>query len=269
MQVLKLLLQRYIQGSFHVALMVLCCYQITHFQWNLETLPRYQIFVFCLGLIAYNTIKHTAFILNKKALPSGYTGFKLFLLGCLGLCIVVFISLTPKQQLLLGICFLLCLAYAIPFPFAKHNLRNQTGVKIFIVALCWTLLTAVFPLLEHRVLTPIHIFFFLERFMWILIATLPFEISDLKEDHHQLGTIPQQLGVRNTKLLGVFLIVLLWGVLLTSPKFNTTELFAFLGMTIAYAIAFFKIQPNSSKFITLFWIEAIPLLGLLLFQIKI
>ncbi len=45
---LRLLFQRYIQGSFHVALMALCYFQITHLQWNLQTNARINYLFFAL-----------------------------------------------------------------------------------------------------------------------------------------------------------------------------------------------------------------------------
>lgn len=269
MHVLRLFFHYYIQGSFHLALMVLCCYQITHYQWGIAVSLPHLVFVFCLAFLAYNVIKQLTFLVNIKGQQIGYFGFILTLFVTMGYSIFFFVGQSFVQQLLLTVCFLFCIAYVIPLPFAKRNLRNQTGIKIFIVALCWTLITAVYPLVELPVWTPVHFLFFLERFIWIFLATLPFEIGDLEKDDHHLGTVPQLLGVRKTRVLGFLLMALMWGILLISPKGTATELVAFLGMSIAYGFAFFKTHPNSSKLITLFWVEAIPFLGVLLFQIKI
>lgn len=268
MRFFRLLFQRYIQGSFHVALMALCYFQITHLQWNLQTNAKDQLFVFCLTFLAYNGIKHMKYIIKHKRLTKGLAIVKLVIFLCVCQSIYVYVGLATIQQVFLGGCFLLTVAYAVPLPYIGHNLRSQTGLKIFIVALCWTLLSAVFPLLQLGVFGLEHYLFFFERFVLIFLATLPFEISDLHQDDSELGTIPQLIGVKNTKRLGFFLIAIFWAILLLNPKLSESELLAFSGITIAYGITFFKIHPNSSKYITLFWVEAIPLIGVLLYQLK-
>ncbi len=143
------------------------------------------------------------------------------------------------------------------------NLRNRYGLKIFIVALCWTLLTAVFPLVNLAVFTDAHFLFFTERFLMVFVATLPFEIRDSSSDNDHLGTIPQLIGCQFTKFLGYGLLLFLGIRLLLSSSFSLLEAFAVGSMLIAYSFALYFIQPTSPKYSTLFWVEAIPLVGFL------
>ena len=43
----------------------------------------------------------------------------------------------------------------------------------------------------------------------IIAVTIPFDIRDLKYDSSSLATIPQKIGVRRTKYLGLMLLVLI------------------------------------------------------------
>ena len=88
--------------------------------------------------------------------------------------------------------------YVIPLRAVLKNLRSFYGLKIFIVSCCWTLLTGLFPLLESSAWEGDKIFYLGLYFLLIFVAILPFEIRDLSRDAADLGTVPQQLGVRKT-----------------------------------------------------------------------
>lgn len=257
----------YIRGNFHVGLMVLCLFEMTHIQWALFVDRPMRIFVFCLAFLAYSGIKNIAFVLENKRLPFGNFFLKLLLILAFLYSCNFFLLLSWKEQCVLVIGFLFCVAYAFPFLKTKSNLRNRFGVKIFIVAICWTLLTAVFPLINTGQINASQVLFFGERFLMIFIATLPFEIADIKKDEPSLGTIPQRIGISNTRILGYTLLFLLLIMVYVNPKYSSVEGLAFFGMTIAYGFSFFIIKPSSSEYISLFWIEGIPLLGLLLFHL--
>lgn len=256
----------YVKGNFHVALMVLCCYELTHLQWGISASASMRFLIFCLAFLGYTGIKNVAFIQKNKRLPRGYLFYKFLLIIAFLWSGINFLRLSYSEQCLLITVFLFCVAYAVPLLKTKKNLRNQFGVKIFIVAICWTLLTAVFPLLHTGQFNENHFLFFGERYLMIFMATLPFEIADLKKDDLALGTIPQRIGLLNTRILGIVLILLLLFIIYLNEKHTSAEGLAFLGMAMAYAITFFKIESSSSEFISLFWVEAIPLLGLILFQ---
>ena len=47
----------------------------------------------------------------------------------------------------------------------------------------------------------------LQRFVFVVVLILPFEIRDLSVDDKILGTLPQRIGVKNTKLYGLLLLM--------------------------------------------------------------
>ena len=155
-----------------------------------------------------------------------------------------------------------------------NNLRHillekcERRLKIFIVAMCWTLLTAVYPLIDLVSWNFTHYLFFLERFILVFIATLPFEIRDAAMDQKELGTIPQLIGESKTRWLGVALLFLLFGMELLIPKGANASPTAFILMGTAYLCALFVVKKESSENITLFWVELIPAIGWLYYFIK-
>ena len=95
-------------------------------------------------------------------------------------------------------------------------------------------------------------------FLLIFVAILPFEIRDLSHDTNDLGTVPQQLGVRKTRWLGLLLLFLYYSSSYFILPFEPIEHIALMSMTVAYAILLFKVKPGDSENITLFWAEAVP-----------
>ena len=265
---LRNLFDVYIKTSFHVALMVLCFFEITHFQWSAASALRDRVLVFSLAFLGYNAIKYypfpkkimTTLGLYKVLIPVGILGFLS--------SVYIFFLLSFQGQVLLFICFLFCVAYAVPIHAKFGNLRNQYGLKIFIVAMCWTLLTAVLPLIDLVSWNLTHYLFFLERFILVFIATLPFEIRDAAMDQKELGTIPQLIGESKTRWLGVALLFLLLGMELLIPKGANASPTAFVLMGTAYLYALFVVKKESSENITLFWVELIPAIGWLYYFIK-
>ncbi|MGB0366131.1 MAG: hypothetical protein ACPGC8_00655 [Flavobacteriaceae bacterium] len=266
---LRNLFDVYVKASFHVALMVLCFFEITHFQWNISTSLGDRLLVFSLTFLGYNAVKFYPF--SKKIVTTLWLYHVLIPCGVLSLLVSVylFFLLSIQAQLLLFACFLLCVAYAVPIHAKLGNLRSQYGLKIFIVAMCWTMLTAVYPLIDLVSWDPIHYLFFLERFILVFIATLPFEIRDAAKDQKELGTIPQLIGEHKTRGLGSVLLLLLLTLELGFPMGESAHSMAFVLMGLAYFIALFTVKKDSSENITLFWVELIPALGWLYYILKI
>ena len=82
------------------------------------------------------------------------------------------------------------------------NLRNIGGVKIHIVALCWTLMTLALPIINEVTFQDSSFCLsVIKRYLWIILAILPFEIADFNSDSKTLGTLPQVLGIKKTKII--------------------------------------------------------------------
>jgi len=245
--VIQYLYQRKFPCCFDGAL---CFYRLSQLRWSLPIKEVDALFVFGLSFLAYNGIKYYPFKQKAATTAQIWGLFLAILAACYNIC--VFFTLTWVEQLLIFLGVLLCLSYSIPFPKAKKSLRSLFGVKIFIVAACWTILTAIFPLAKEGSFSWEHYLFFAERYLLIFIATLPFEINDYKNDETLLGTIPQQIGVAQTRWLGVGLLLVVVVLLKASPAFSTIEGAAMGAICLAYAAALFLIKPSSAKGSTLF-----------------
>ena len=102
----------------------------------------------------------------------------------------------------------------------------------------------------------------IQRYLFVLVATLPFEIRDLKMDDPHLSTWPQKWGIPKTKMLGVILLLsfmVLEGYFLTSEH---TVITTFIILILMAAVLISK--GEQSKYFSSFWVEGIPILWLVL-----
>ena len=111
-----------------------------------------------------------------------------------------------------------------------RNLRAIPFFKIHAISITWSLLIAVFPLINEGDLDMV-LPVFLAHYIYTLAVTIPFDIRDLKYDDISYKTIPQMLGVNGAKWLALLFlagyIVLMYSVypeLIFSPWFWTVML---------------------------------------------
>ena len=176
---------------------------------------------------------------------------------------ISFFFLERITQITALVFFALTALYTVPFFPNTKNLRNWSGVKIYIVALCWAGITLVLPLINaHELLTSDVYLKFTQRFMLIIILILIFEIIDLKEDDPHLKTIPQQIGVRRTKILNLCFLVPLFLLEFLRIKIDYQQIVANFIMALTTALFTIFASPQRSKYYTLFWVESIPIFWL-------
>ncbi len=256
----------YIKSSIHVALVVLSFFKLSLVQFGFYSSLLDQILVFSVALVGYNTIKFAPVWFTSKTRTIRLYWISVITLIFLAIGSYSFILSPTLKQLILLCAGLLVVAYL--FPINKPNFRSRTGLKITTVALAWTLVIAVFPLAEKIPFSLDEYLFVVERFLWVFIATLPFEIKDSKHDHADLGTLPHTIGIRNVKKLGYILIVIVLLTIFNTSLYTFSDCLILLFIFVCYGFAIKWITPNRSSYDTLFWIEALPLLAYLLFILK-
>ena len=223
-------------------------------------------FAFFGTIVGYNFVKFVALFSEKQ------TKIQLKLKGILVLSILSFLAVgfyffqLQKSTQIIAIVFLIfTLLYALPFFPNRKNARNWAGVKIYIVSLCWVGVTVVLPILNADILVSTDFYLqCFQRFIFIFVLILIFEIIDLAKDDPHLQTVPQQIGVRNTKILGFCLLIIFCSLELFK---NTTEILSLiLEFIIATVIVLFLAfaNENRSKYYTSFWVESIPILWCIL-----
>tara|TARA_B110000444_G_C18696118_1_gene526659 strand:- start:68 stop:880 length:813 start_codon:yes stop_codon:yes gene_type:complete len=249
----------YIKSSIHVALSVVSLAFISVKLSQNDILISMLIFIFCSALFAYNFIKFFSIIWEIKKHNFPYLIFCLSLI-CLIVSIHFFFYLTLSSKIIAVIGGILVVLYTLPLNNEMSNLRNVKGWKVYLVTLNWILLTIVIPFASTLIFEiKLFVQLLLIQSIYIFVAILPFDIHDLNYDSRNLNTLPQQLGVSRVKVLGYVLLII--------NCIITILCFGFLSpMTLSASLSFIflafllkRSYPTKSKYLSTFWVEAIPI----------
>ena len=138
-------------------------------------------------------------------------------------------------------------------------------VKIYIIAIVWAMTTVVLPVLEsQQTLVADHWILVLQRTFIVIVLMLPFEIRDLDVDQVHLSTIPQKIGIRNTKIIGYALLG--DSILLEFFKyqFSQNKFLLLIFLTVLLAVFLAKSKKKQDRYYAAFWVEAVPVFALIL-----
>ncbi|QBN19927.1 UbiA prenyltransferase family protein [Flavobacterium nackdongense] len=268
MKIFRKIFDFYLDGSIHVALSCFCLVRISQYQFNISKDFVMAYFAFFGTIVGYNFVKFVALFSDKQ------TKIQLKLKGILALSILSFLGVgfcffqLQKSTQIIAIVFLIfTLLYTLPFFPNRKNARNWAGVKIYIVSLCWVGVTLVLPALNAKI--PVAIDFFVQctqRFILIFVLILIFEIIDLAKDDPYLQTVPQQIGLKRTKILGCGLLLIFCALEIFIQSSNFLSMSLIIAIVIAIVILLFLAFANEtrSKYYTSFWVESIPILWCIL-----
>lgn len=226
------------------------------------------MYLFLGTITGYNFIKYAALAgFHHRSLTQNLKAIQVFsLLIFLGFLYTVFLMpwAIKLGSLILG---LVTLFYIVPFS-KSYNLRSLSGLKIFVVAFVWAGATVLLPWLLKSELFSVNFWIvFFQRFLWVLVLTLPFEIRDLTYDRVDLGTIPQRLGIQRTRVLGIVLLVAILLLEIFRDGIVGEEVFV-LGVVLSVTALFLLISDkNQSPYLASFWVESLPLLWWGLYQL--
>jgi len=265
MKDLKNILQFYINSSMHVGLSCFALVQITQMEFHISQQNTVGYFVFLGTVVGYNFVKYEELARAKRLqMRKQLQWIALFTFGSFIMVGYYFFQLERITQIV-AVGFLgLTLLYTLSFFPNRRNARNWAGVKIYIVSFCWVGATVFLPLLNAGVSNTVNIgLFSLQRFVFIFVLILIFEVIDLRHDNPNLRTVPQQIGVKNTKILGFALLILFCGLKLFNINFKYLPLplpliFA-IAIAISISIALAFANEKRSKYYTSFWVESIPI----------
>lgn len=261
----------YINSSIHVALSVVALTCVTILEYNLLLHWPLLAYIFLGALTGYNFVKYAKIAcLNHRNLTQSLKSIQMFSAICF-LLMIYFAFQISKNVLWLTLCFgLPTFFYAVPL-FQPKNLRSLAGLKIFIVALVWAGVTVIIPVVESGNLVSANILLtFFQRILIVVVLMFPFEIRDVPYDSLNLKTLPQQIGIKNTKILGEVILVLC----LVLDFFKQTGHIAYLISITCFAIILggmlIASKPHQKRYFSSFWVESLPIVWLgiyLLFEL--
>lgn len=271
MQVLKRLFDFYINSSIHVALAVCGLVWVTLLNFNVGANLDFIYFIFFATVTGYNFVKYFGLAkFHHRSLASWLKAIQIFSFLCfLGLCYFTFKLKTETLLYFTGLGVVTFL-YAIPFLPKKifleaGNLRAISGLKIYVIAFVWMCVTVIIPLLnEDYSLNNDVLIEAIQRYLYVIIAMLPFEIRDMRYDSLKLSTIPQRIGIARTKIIGILLTVLVFLLEFFKDEFwfNKMIILGIICMLLLASLLLSNI--NQKKYFSGFWVEGIPIIWAIL-----
>ena len=271
MRVLRQIFNFYINSSIHVALAVVAMTWVTLIQFELECDKNVLVFVFLATITGYNFVKYFGIAkFHHRSLAAWLKAIQIFsFFAFLGMGYYA-LKLNVNTLIYLSIFGLITFLYAVPllpiryFRDSHKNLRQVSGLKVYVIALVWVFTTVFLPLIDKDyhinddvVITGV------QRFVFVIVLMLPFEIRDLIYDSIKLATIPQRIGVRNTKVFGVFLLIVFFFLEYFKDEMISTAIISngvIMSITLIFVLFAHKKQ---SQYYSAFWVESIPILWLM------
>ncbi|GGW68874.1 hypothetical protein DFQ11_105117 [Winogradskyella epiphytica] len=273
MQVLKRILNFYLNSSIHVALAASALVWITILELDLELDLQLLSFVFFASITGYNFVKYFGIAkFHHRSLAGWLKMIQLFsFIAFLAMCYFAF-QLDVDTLMLLALLALVTFFYAIPIMIPKRylfdshkNLRQISGVKVYVIAFVWMFTTVFIPVLNEDVKVSADVMLIgIQRFLYVLVLMLPFEIRDLNYDSIRLATIPQKIGIKKTKVIGVFLLVLFFALDYFKDDLKHSTLISTSVISVITLFFILMSHKNQSNYYSAFWVESLPIVWLMI-----
>lgn len=253
----------YINSSIHVAAAVASFTAITYLHFGIRVNLSIIGFNFFSTIAGYNYIKYRTVLRNLR------TGLTAPLKGILIVSISSMMGMLffARHFTFIEISFVMLLGlisffYTHPVFILKRDkaLRSVTGIKITLIALVWTGASVLLPAIHENLAFSrelwVEIF---QRFLMVIVLTLPFDIRDIRVDYREIETVPQLIGIRNTKILSfTFLMLVLTSEFLFPYKDVLTQAMLILILAIL-AYMTYQLKIYQEKYFASFWVESIPI----------
>ena len=234
--------------SFGAALMAMGVAKQLFHDYNVE----FALFVGLATFFVYNfqRLVRIPSLSNSKRdfwLRSSPTTLKVFtLVSFLGVLSIA-VNFPFKLWVLFSVLGLLSVFYVrISVWNLAKGLREIPGLKIFLIALVWSLTLVLGNVLFLKeAIEPNSIRYSLEVFLFIWLLTIPFDVRDIDFDGKLLKSLPYLLGKKVTILLAVVLAAILFA--LAAMQISTTTAGVFWGKMLCYALGFLSVVLAYNK----------------------
>ncbi len=271
MHYLKRVFEFYLNSSIHVALAVSCLSWVTLLDFNIPYNENLLFFIFFATITGYNFVKYFGVAkFHHRSLTQELKIIQVFSLLSFILMCYFALKLQTRSLYAIGILGLVTFLYTMPFLPRKMlydeamNLRKISGFKIYVIGFVWSCVTVVLPLVDsgYDIDTDV-ILTTIQRFIFVLVVILPFEIRDMRYDSVKLSTIPQQIGVKKTKLIGILLLIPFFFLEFFKNEISPNSIMVLLLIMSLMAVVVAVSKIKQSEYFSSFWVEGIPIIWLL------
>lgn len=222
----------------------------------------YLFLIFFATLFEYNVHRLTTIIFFPQALESPKHQWvrgnrHLFrivvVISVLGFCATLF---EAKTEVLIALAPFAVLTVFYSMPVSKtarklFRLREIPYLKIFLIAIVWSAVTVLLPVMyETQTFSSTGIrLMLLERFLFVLAITIPFDIRDMYTDQEgRLRTIPLTLGKASSVKLAITIMIAFTVISMihysTVEQWNLVSAFFVSGLTTMYFVGSKRLQSS-------------------------
>ena len=272
MMFLKQLFNFYINSSIHVALAVYALTYITLVEYDIRYDENVLYFVFYATITGYNFVKYFGIAkFHHRRLAGWLKVIQIFSLISFVLLCYYGLQLPTKILIYIAIFGGITFLYAIPilpkriFIDKHQNLRSIGGLKVYVIAAVWSGVTVFLPILSNELSISADVLITgVQRFIFVILLMLPFEIRDLKFDNLKLSTIPQKIGVKQTKIIGAALVLTIFLLEFFKDGITINGILVLLVVLVIALLFLLYSKIDQNKYYSSFWVEGLPILWLIL-----
>ncbi|MFD2161205.1 UbiA family prenyltransferase [Paradesertivirga mongoliensis] len=183
---------------------------------------------------------------------------------------VITLFLAPASQVLLLFLGVIAVSYNLPLFTVgekRFGLRNVPGLKLFLIALIWSLSCVLLPIVElgnsqsFFVSPSDTILLVAKRFLFIAAITVPFDIRDLFQDKsYDLKTIPVILGERKSYLVCQLLLFAYICLLFLFTRNINSDFFALVFTILITGWLIFKSEWKKNEYYYFLYLDGTMIL---------
>lgn len=264
----------YINASIHVALSLYALTLITLKQLNIPYDQYMLYFIFFGSISGYNFVKYFGLAkFHHRSSANWLRTIQIFSLACFIIMCYYCFKLNRATLIIILLMGIITFFYATPilskklFIDSKYNLRTIAGLKIYVIAFVWSIVTVILPVVNNDYSIDFDVIIMaFQRYIFVVVLILPFDIRDLSYDSLKLATIPQKIGITNTKILGICLLITFFLLEFFKDVINLRQVWVALLITLITALFIVFASKDRGRSYSAFWVEGLPLfwLGLVL-----
>ena len=256
------IIQFCINTNIFVAFAALSLYKVTEIIFCFQD-KKIALFVFFSTLLAYNYMRIN--LLMENTINSSRStwlqknkdlyAYILFISSVFVLLYIYLMGLYFFKLIIPVALISLLYPWSLKISGQVYSIRSVPFLKIFLIGSTWSYVTFLLPLLYHGIeINYLVLDFLLQRFLFIIAISIPFDIRDISVDH--IKTIPNTIGVYQSKLFAwfcLFIIDILLIIDLINNVISTPYFVAlFLCIEITSLILYFTNRNNSVIFYGIF-----------------
>jgi len=256
------LFELYIKSSLHVALAAASLAYVTVYELEISADPLLFGFIFSSTVLSYNFTKYGYALATR---PGSMGPLLKWIAGITAISFAVVCA--SLFYLPLNVIFgaslfgAITIAYAVPVSEGRQNLRSIYGIKIAVIALVWLGVTVGLPVLNHGFETlemTAIVYEAIQRFLFVAVLIIPFDIRDYRSDEPALGTLPQIIGVPKSKILGLVLLSACLGIEAIGHSVRDSSFLVFSLIAVMTAFMVRRAMISQTRYYAAFWVEGIP-----------